>query len=146
MATQIIEPTPEADQRQTAALSEPGAVRADVFAVLDHRLRGRAVSRAHAMPGHFLAMTDAVGGEHLLPLEDAIIHIGRAAAADLRFDDVHVSRRHAILVRAGDHVRVLDDRSSAGTFVNGTRAVATDLSDGDVIRLGPVSFTYVRIK
>ncbi len=82
----------------------------------------------------------------LISIEDRVTHIGRAATADLRFEDPRVSRRHAILVRYGRHVRVLDDRSSEGTFVNGSRVVATDLTEGDVVRLGPVAFTYTIVR
>jgi pSer/pThr/pTyr-binding forkhead associated (FHA) protein len=56
-----------------------------------------------------------------------------------------VSRTHAIVVRHGHHTRLLDNRSANGTFVNGRRIVATNISDGDVIRLGSVVMTYVRI-
>jgi len=41
---------------------------------------------------------------------------------------------------------VLDDRSLAGTFVNGLRVTATDLTDGDVIRVGPIVLTYTVIR
>ena len=81
-----------------------------------------------------------------MPLGDRIIHVGRGLGADLRFDEVRVSRRHAIIVRYGNHVRVLDDRSANGTFVNGCRVVAIDVADGDVIRLGRVAFRYVRLR
>jgi pSer/pThr/pTyr-binding forkhead associated (FHA) protein len=74
------------------------------------------------------------------------MHLGRSTAADIRFEDAHVSRRHAIVVRYGRHVRVLDDRSSAGTFVNGARIIAAELSDGDVVRLGPVTVRYVVVR
>ena len=47
--------------------------------------------------------------------------IGRSLAADVRFDDPTVSRRHALIVRQADGVRVLDDRSLNGVFVNGER-------------------------
>ena len=47
--------------------------------------------------------------------------IGRTLAADVRFDDPTVSRRHALIVRQADGVRVLDDRSLNGVFVNGER-------------------------
>ena len=74
------------------------------------------------------------------------MHIGRSIGADLRFEDAHVSRSHAIIVRYGRHVRVLDDRSSAGTYVNGVRILAIDLSDGDVVRLGPIALRYVVVR
>ncbi len=47
--------------------------------------------------------------------------VGRSLAADVRFDDPTVSRRHALIVRQPDGVRVLDDRSLNGVFVNGER-------------------------
>ena len=66
-------------------------------------------------------------------------------SSDLRIEDPRVSRSHAIIVRYGRHARVLDDRSSNGTFVNGRRIVATTLAEGDVVRLGPIAFRYVTV-
>jgi pSer/pThr/pTyr-binding forkhead associated (FHA) protein len=62
--------------------------------------------------------------------------IGRSLAADLRFDDPTVSRRHALIVRQPDGVRVLDDRSLNGVFVNGARVEGKVLVDGDEIIVG----------
>ena len=56
----------------------------------------------------------------LLPLNRPITHIGRGLIADVRLEDPHVSRRHAIVALRGEGVRVLDDRSTTGTFVNGS--------------------------
>jgi pSer/pThr/pTyr-binding forkhead associated (FHA) protein len=50
---------------------------------------------------------------------------------------------HAILVRHGRHMRVLDNRSSNGTYVNGRRIIATSLEDGDVLRIGALAMRYV---
>ena len=52
---------------------------------------------------------------------------------------------HAILVRHGRHFRILDNRSANGTFVNGRQIVATNLTPGDVIELGPVRFQFVEV-
>ena len=57
----------------------------------------------------------------VVPLEREWTRIGRSLAADVRFDDPTVSRRHALIVRQPDGVRVLDDRSLNGVFVNGER-------------------------
>ncbi|HET9074727.1 MAG TPA: FHA domain-containing protein [Solirubrobacteraceae bacterium] len=146
MAPQSIASIPSADDRDTAVRGDTTGLRPDPYAVLDHRIAARTLRPADALPGHYLSVADAGAGAHLIALEDAIIHVGRASAADIRFDDVHVSRRHAIIVRDGHRVRVLDDRSTAGTFVNGMRTVATDLTSGDVIRLGSVSVTYLRVR
>ena len=62
--------------------------------------------------------------------------IGRSLAADIRFDDPTVSRRHALIVRQHDGVRVLDDRSLNGVFVNGERVEWQVLRDGDEILVG----------
>jgi hypothetical protein len=40
---------------------------------------------------------------------------------------------------------VLDNRSMNGTFAGGHRIVATNLRDGDVIRVGPLAMTYVEV-
>jgi hypothetical protein len=131
---------------ETAPIGIEDVLGHDSVASLDHRSRRDAVVPADAPPGHYLALQDADGEVLLIAIADGITHIGRAATADLRFEDPRVSRRHAILVRYGTHVRMLDDRSSEGTFVNGARVVATDLSEGDVVRLGPVSFTYTIVR
>jgi hypothetical protein len=134
---------PAASERETAALDPTLAPGVNALAVLDHRSRRRAVRAGTALPGHYLALEDDTGGTHLLPIDAKIIHLGRGTTADVRLDHAQVSRRHAIVVRYGRHVRVLDDRSSAGTFVNGMRVIATDLEDGDVIRMGPIALTYL---
>jgi hypothetical protein len=146
MAIDTLDSPISVEQHDTAELINPAFLRPDPFGLLDHRGSTGAVSRAEALPGHYLSIDDFDGVEHLIGLDDAITQVGRSASSDLRFEDAHVSRRHAIIVRYGDHVRVLDDRSSEGTFVNGRRCIATDLTDGDVIRLGPIAFSYVRVR
>jgi pSer/pThr/pTyr-binding forkhead associated (FHA) protein len=54
----------------------------------------------------------------------------------VRFDDPTVSRRHALIVRQADGVRVLDDRSLNGVFVNDERVEWRVLEDGDEIVVG----------
>ena len=62
--------------------------------------------------------------------------IGRSLAADIRFDDPTVSRRHALIVRQPDGLRVLDDRSLNGVFVNGEHVEWSTLASGDEIVIG----------
>ena len=62
--------------------------------------------------------------------------VGRSLAADIRFDDPTVSRRHALIVRQPDGLRVLDDRSLNGVFVNGERVEWSTLADGDEVVIG----------
>jgi FHA domain len=116
----------------------------DSFALLDHRARRRAVALGLAPSGQYLAFGD--GNQTLLVrLASKITHVGRSPACDLRFDDRRVSRDHAIVVLHGRHARVLDNRSMNGTFVNGYRITATNLRNGDVVRLGPLAMSYVEV-
>ena len=71
--------------------------------------------------------------------------IGRSLAADVRFDDPTVSRRHALIVRQPDGVRVLDDRSLNGVFVNGARIEGQTLQDGDEILVGRYRLSFLSV-
>jgi len=71
--------------------------------------------------------------------------IGRSLAADIRFDDPTVSRRHALIVRQPDGLRVLDDRSLNGVFVNGERVEWSTLADGDEVVIGRHHLHFVVI-
>ena len=85
--------------------------------------------------GRYLAWQD---GERrvVVPISREWTRIGRSLAADLRFDDATVSRRHALLACEEDGVRVLDDRSLNGIEVNGRRVDWSPLRDGDAITIG----------
>jgi hypothetical protein len=71
--------------------------------------------------------------------------VGRSLAADVRFDDPTVSRRHALIVRQADGVRLLDDRSLNGVFVNGARVDGRTLKDGDEIIVGRYRLLFVTV-
>jgi FHA domain len=63
--------------------------------------------------------------------------IGRSITADLQLDDPSVSRRHALIVsEPGEALRVLDDRSLNGVFVNGAEVEWGRLADGDELVIG----------
>src|SRR5690242_19801477 len=85
--------------------------------------------------GRWLAYEED-GRERVVALEREWTRIGRSLAADIRFDDATVSRRHALLVSQADSVRVLDDRSLNGVYVNGHRVEWSALRDGDRITVG----------
>ena len=84
--------------------------------------------------GDYLAYDD--GQLRVIALDRGWTRIGRSLAADVRFDDPTVSRRHAMVHRAEDVTRVLDDRSLNGVFVNGDRVDMRTLSDGDELTIG----------
>jgi hypothetical protein len=108
----------------------PGVVDADHAAWLQEARAGI------AQPGQYLAYEARDDTVAVVPLSDEWTRIGRSLAADVRFDDPTVSRRHALIVRQPDGVRVLDDRSLNGVFVNGERVEWSPLSDGDEIVVG----------
>jgi pSer/pThr/pTyr-binding forkhead associated (FHA) protein len=86
-------------------------------------------------PGKFLAYEES--GRHVVvELSREWTRIGRSMAADLRFDDATVSRRHALVVNQAEGVRVLDDRSLNGIYVNGRRVEWSPLTDGDEVAIG----------
>ena len=88
-----------------------------------------------ATPGVHIAWRDH-GTTHVAPLHKEWSRVGRSLAADVRFDDPTVSRRHALVVREPGGVRVLDDRSLNGVFVNGQRVESRVLADGDELVVG----------
>ena len=87
------------------------------------------------VPGKYLAYEDS-GRRIVAPVSREWTRIGRSLSADLRFDDATVSRRHALVVSQADGVRVLDDRSLNGIYVNGQRVDWAPLTDGDEIAIG----------
>ncbi len=119
--------------------------RASLFATVDHTAEPAAsvgrdpwlleVREAFDEPGQYLAYEDGEG-PRVVALTREWTRIGRSLAADIRFDDPTVSRRHALIVRRPDGVRVLDDRSLNGVFVNGERLEWGELSDGDELIVG----------
>ena len=116
--------------------------RVDPVSCLDERTLSRASDASAVGPGRYL---EVQGAERtlLIPVLDEVIHIGRGLAADLHLDESSVSRRHAILVPRAGGARILDDRSSNGTFVNGRRVQQADLADGDVIVIGRVVLRFL---
>ena len=93
-------------------------------------------------PGQYLAY-DEDGDVTIVPVAREWTRVGRSLAADVRFDDPTVSRRHALIVRQADGVRVLDDRSLNGVFVNGARVEWSALGDGDEIIVGRYHLHFI---
>ena len=112
--------------------------------VVNQRDRDRAeLSMPALQQGDYLAIED---GDDIviLPLNVFVLRIGRSPAAGLTLDDATVSRRHAVLLHDDTGVRVLDDRSLNGVWVNDERVTEAVLRDGDVIVLGRVRLHYLR--
>jgi predicted RNA-binding Zn-ribbon protein involved in translation (DUF1610 family) len=96
-------------------------------------------------PGQYLAYRTDGEDSISYALQREWTRIGRSLAADIRFDDPTVSRRHALIVRQPDGLRVLDDRSLNGVFVNGARVDGKTLKDGDEIVVGRYRLLFVNV-
>lgn len=66
---------------------------------------------------------------------------------DHRFDDEGLSRLHSTIYRDGDRIWIVDENSSNGTFVNGSRisGSGTPLVNGDNIKIGNRTNLNVRL-
>jgi pSer/pThr/pTyr-binding forkhead associated (FHA) protein len=69
--------------------------------------------------------------------------IGRDTEADLRIPVGTVSRQHCEVRVDDDEPRVRDLGSSNGTFLNGKRVTESVIDAGDLLRVGPTTFTVV---
>ncbi len=81
----------------------------------------------------------------VIALQDGWTRVGRSTAAHVLLDDPTVSRRHALIHRQEDGVRILDDRSLNGLFVNGERLEWHALEDGDEIAVGRFRLYFLRL-
>src|SRR4051812_8268309 len=95
-------------------------------------------------PGEYLAYEDG-GRVRVAALSKEWTRVGRSLAADIRFDDPTVSRRHALIVRQPDGVRVLDDRSLNGVFVNSERVEWRAPGDRHEIVVGRYRLQYLHL-
>jgi serine phosphatase RsbU (regulator of sigma subunit)/pSer/pThr/pTyr-binding forkhead associated (FHA) protein len=82
-----------------------------------------------------LVVVDAAG-RRSVPVPAGPFTIGRSSKAELRLNDVHVSRRHAELIQEGAAWVVRDLGSRGGTFLNDARIEQAALKPGDRIRIG----------
>ena len=134
----------EAHNRETGVFEIAHAPLVAALPLLDFELRRRALPAALAPAGSYLAF-EAECERLLVRLAAGITHIGRGLASTVRLGEHRVSRHHAIITLTDARARLLDDRSSTGTFLNGRRIEDAELRDGDIIRLGPVILGYVQI-
>jgi pSer/pThr/pTyr-binding forkhead associated (FHA) protein len=80
------------------------------------------------------------GARYLLDTD--VTTIGRHPEADIFFDDVTVSRRHAEITRAGSSFEIIDQRSLNGTYVNGERVDRSTLVNGSELRIGKFRLNF----
>jgi pSer/pThr/pTyr-binding forkhead associated (FHA) protein len=133
------------DVQHTGTLPGVGQDQVPVVDQEERRERPAWVDDARAgleAPGKYLAY-DEDGRKVVVAISREWTRIGRSLAADVRFDDATVSRRHALVVSQAEGVRVLDDRSLNGIYVNGARVEWSPLADGDEITVGRHTLFYL---
>ncbi len=113
----------------TMIVPDPGYELADEATVTQFRPgHDRQVSRSPA---------PAAGPSSVVRITSSPLRIGRAADNDIVVLDLMVSRYHAELQVIGEgRYRIVDLDSHNGTYVNGSRVDAADLSEFDLIGLG----------
>lgn len=80
------------------------------------------------------------GARYLLDTD--VTTVGRHPEADIFFDDVTVSRRHAEITRSGTVFELVDQRSLNGTYVNGERVDRAVLTNGAELRIGKFRLNF----
>lgn len=93
--------------------------------------------------GLLLGHTGHLSGEWIAVVGERF-EIGRRESNQLVLPDPQISRRHATLI-VGRRVYIQDEKSTAGTFLNGNRLepeTPVPVQDGDRIRIGVWEFEY----
>ncbi len=94
--------------------------------------------------GMFVVRHGAKRGSRIA-LDSDEVSIGRHPESDIFLDDVTVSRRHAVVRRAGAGFHVSDAGSLNGTYVNQTRVETAALNDGDEVQVGKFKLVYLAL-
>jgi ABC-type multidrug transport system ATPase subunit/pSer/pThr/pTyr-binding forkhead associated (FHA) protein len=89
-----------------------------------------------------IPIPDALPPMQPLKLGAAVLTIGRRPDCTIVLPHPQVSSLHAMLVREGGAYRLLDQQSTNGMYVNGTRITNRLLSLGDELRIGPYRLVY----
>src|SRR5690606_27587670 len=75
---------------------------------------------------------------------DREMTMGRAATNDICVSQDSVSRMHATIVTDGQGIRIQDNESTNGTFVNDLKITSeVYLRDGDFIKVGGSTFKFL---
>jgi len=85
-----------------------------------------------------LTLITGLNAGQVFPLEGTDVVIGRSREAQVRIDDVGISRQHSRIVQNIDGRFIVEDMESTnGTFVGGRRVNRCELESGDHVQIGP---------
>ena len=80
-------------------------------------------------------------------LDSMVISIGRASDNDIILNDKQISRYHAKIEVRGNVIKLIDDKSINGTYVNGEKIISSKkITGNEKIQLGKISLDWKLIK
>jgi hypothetical protein len=100
-----------------------------------------AIEALPARAALFIVRSGPTAGARYL-LDTDVTTVGRHPEADIFFDDVTVSRRHAEITRTETAFELVDQRSLNGTYVNGERVDRAVLTNGSEVRVGKFRLNF----
>ena len=83
-------------------------------------------------------------GDHKFEIRGECTTIGRAPDQDLVLKEAFASRRHARIVGQNGGFEVIDENSSHGTYLNGSRIARAKLHSGDTLQFGSTNAACFR--
>jgi two-component system response regulator HydG len=109
--------------------------------VYAHKPNGLSGCYTPNMEGELLAISGARVCERF-PLGTAETSVGRSPHSAILLDDPGVALDHCVVQPSANGYRILDRRSSTGTFVNGRRISQHTLEPGDQVSIGETVLLY----
>ncbi|MFQ5876901.1 MAG: SpoIIE family protein phosphatase [Acidobacteriota bacterium] len=106
---------------------------------LERRTETPAPGSGATAAGARLEVQAGDGKRWTVPLREGVTRLGRREDNDVRFLEMHVSKRHAEIRGGNGRHLIVDVGSKAGIYVNGACVKERVLEDGDVIHLGTAS-------
>lgn len=93
-----------------------------------------------ADPIRTILLKDAAGVERLIPLDQAVLTVGREPSCSIRVDSPYVSRQHARIEHQAEATVLIDLGSYNGSLLNGERVEGTvPLAPGDIVTIADVT-------
>ncbi len=75
-----------------------------------------------------------------IPIDKAMIMVGRHPSCDTRLDSIRVSRRHCCFTPVSRELEVKDLGSTNGIWINGHRVQTGRLRKGDVLSIAHIHY------
>jgi hypothetical protein len=94
-----------------------------------------------------LVVREVSGEERVLPMDEAVVTIGRGAESTIRIDSPYVSRNHARIEARDEGLLFVDLGSHNGSLYNGARVQAPVwLNPGDMVTIGRTVIRYGELR